>query len=353
MGPMTGGTHATGWAGISGHPGGRRWRSGIGAAGVLGGLALGLVGGPGVGMAADLPRPAPLPPPLAPPLAPPSAAPSAPPDPSPAWEQITTPAPGPARVIGKTGAGCLAGAVSLADAPPPGVVILRPARNRTWGHPDLIAFVDRLAATASALGAAPLLVGDLAQPRGGPMPQGHRSHMTGLDVDLWLGAEGAPPYTAAWIADPRPRSAVGPDGERVDDAVFSPAVRALVRAAALEDGVDRLFLNPALKRALCQDAADEAADGAADGAADWLRKVRPWWGHDSHMHIRLVCPATSPDCLPQDPIPPGPGCDASLDWWFSAEARAPKTPSSPVPSPPPRPRPIDLPSACAAVAGAP
>jgi penicillin-insensitive murein endopeptidase len=76
--------------------------------------------------------------------------------------------------------------------------------------------------------------------------------------------------------------------------------------------VDRLFVHPAVKRALCQD----------KGRGPWLQRVRPWWGHHDHFHLRLRCPPESADCKEAQPLPAGEGCDASLDWWFSEDAHA-------------------------------
>src|SRR5439155_21254326 len=66
------------------------------------------------------------------------------------------------------------------------------------------------------------------------------------------------------------------------------------------------FVNPLVKGALCAEAGDDRA---------WLRKIRPWWAHHEHFHVRLACPADSPDCERQPPLPPGDGCD-ELAWWL-------------------------------------
>src|SRR5262249_51802528 len=58
--------------------------------------------------------------------------------------------------------------------------------------------------------------------------------------------------------------------------------------------------------------------------ASWLRKLRPWWGHDDHFHVRLRCPTGDAECQVQEPIPPGDGCGADLAWWFTEEARKPQ-----------------------------
>jgi penicillin-insensitive murein endopeptidase len=124
----------------------------------------------------------------------------------------------------------------------------------------------------------------------------------------------------------------------VDPARWTARHATLIRIAAEAPGVDRLLVNPAIKLRLCQDHPGQA----------WLRRVRPWRGHDSHMHIRLRCPEGSPECRDIAPPPPGDGCDASLDWWFSPESRQPAPRRPGPPGPPPR-----LPLACAGVLSAP
>ena len=96
------------------------------------------------------------------------------------------PAAGPPQAIGAYERGCLSGAVAL-PADGPNWEVMRPSRNRAWGHPVLIALLERLAAKLPAEAGWPgFLVGDIAQPRGGPMLTGHGSHQIGLDADLWL-----------------------------------------------------------------------------------------------------------------------------------------------------------------------
>ena len=63
---------------------------------------------------------------------------------------------------------------------------MRPSRNRNWGHPDVISYIIDLSESAKKVGWKGLYIGDIAAPRGGPMPYGHQSHQTGLDVDIWL-----------------------------------------------------------------------------------------------------------------------------------------------------------------------
>ncbi len=249
------------------------------------------------------------------------------------WGAVATPAPGPVRIIGSTGLGCIAGAVELPDDGP-GWQSVRVSRNRHWGHPAMVAWVQEFAGRARAQGFPDLWIGDLSQPRGGPMTYGHASHQAGIDADIWLDVNPKPRVPAAQRENIPVVSLVLPDGSAVDPARFTDRHAALIRLAAEMPGLDRLLVNPAIKQELCRRHSGQA----------WLRRVRPWRGHDSHMHIRMSCPAGQPECRGIAPPPPGDGCDATLAWWFSPEARRP---SPRPPGPPPQ-----MPAACAAVLGA-
>ncbi|NJO54649.1 MAG: penicillin-insensitive murein endopeptidase [Bacteroidales bacterium] len=251
------------------------------------------------------------------------------------FARATSAAPMAARAIGTFSRGCLAGAKAL---PVDGETwqVMRLSRNRNWGHPALIGFLERLARKVpAAVGWPGILVGDLSQPRGGPMLTGHASHQIGLDADIWLTPM---PKTTLSLADRETMSAtnvVAADWNGVDPNAWTPQHRAFIRLVALQPEVSRVLVNPAIKKALCHEAGKDRA---------WLAKVRPWWGHNYHLHIRLRCPAGAVDCREQGAVPSGDGCDAGLAWWFSAEARSPK-PSRP--SPPLKLS--DLPPACRTV----
>ena len=64
--------------------------------------------------------------------------------------------------------------------------VMRLSRNRNWGHPEIIKAWSGLPNKAAVDWLERLLVGDMAQPRGGPMINGHWSHQVGLDADVWL-----------------------------------------------------------------------------------------------------------------------------------------------------------------------
>src|SRR6201999_2133774 len=85
-----------------------------------------------------------------------------------AFGRATTPAHLPARSIGFYSKGCLAGGEALPVTGPTWQV-MRLSRNRNWGNPVLIAFLERLAGQVPArVGWPGILLGDIAQPRGGP-----------------------------------------------------------------------------------------------------------------------------------------------------------------------------------------
>ena len=74
---------------------------------------------------------------------------------------------------------------------------------------------------------------------------------------------------------------------------------------------------PGIKQALC---------ARATGDRAWLNKVRPWWGHDAHFHVRLACPPGERLCRDQEAPPPGDGCGDDLAWWLTDEPWKPKPP---------------------------
>ena len=228
--------------------------------------------------------------------------------PSNLWSMVQNPSFGPSQAIGGTANGCLAGAAQL---PPdgPGYEVIRLSRRRYFGHSDMIDFVDGLGRRAQAAGLPMFYVGDMAQPRGGPLPFGHSSHQTGLDVDIWFTLETVPGLTSSQRETPALPSMISPDAT-VDPAHFGARQVTLLRLAAADPRVDRIFVNPVLKLAMCR-----GFGGAADGGTAWLGRLRPWWGHDDHFHVRLRCPDGSAACEAQAPIPEGDGCDAALDDW--------------------------------------
>ena len=255
--------------------------------------------------------------------------------PSNAWSRVPGPTPGPPRSIGFYANGCLAGGVAL-PVDGPGYEAIRLQRRRIFGHPDIIDFIESLGRRAQAAGLPRFRVGDVAQARGGPLPFGHASHQTGIDADIWLTFDTGPVPPPDARDFPELGSVL--DQGTIDPARFGPQQVRLLKLATEDARVERIFVNPAIKLALCRGYGGATKDGTA-----WLHSLRPWWGHDDHFHVRLRCPADSPQCEAQKPAEAGDGCDADLENWGRPSTELPKPPIVP---PAPKPKP---PAACQAV----
>jgi penicillin-insensitive murein endopeptidase len=254
--------------------------------------------------------------------------------------KVKTPAPLSARSIGFYAKGCLAGAAML-PVNGPAWQAMRLSRNRLWGHPKLISLIERLATEARAQDNwNGLLVGDLSQPRGGPMLTGHASHQIGLDADIWLTPMPVRVLTPKEREEVEATSVIQ-DRWRVNPKVWTEGHARLIRRAASYPEVARIFVHPPIKKALCE---------WAKGDRSWLAKVRPYYGHTYHFHIRMRCPRDNPGCTNQ-PVPgpvDGTGCGQELAHWLSDKPWAPAKPPSKLPKPKP-PRPLllsNLPSDC-------
>jgi penicillin-insensitive murein endopeptidase len=252
----------------------------------------------------------------------------------PAPKSTLAPVAGPLHIIGgpNTG-GCLAGAETL-PAQGPGFQTIHLDRSAFWGAPSTIAHLEQFGREAEAAGLPTLLMEDISRARGGPMPGGHVSHQIGLDADVGLDMRPRAPLSAAARTSIELRSVVRADGRDIDPAVWSPRVTTLLKMAAGLPEVDRILVNPAIKRQLCRE---------VTGDRSWLTMIRPWYGHAAHMHIRFRCPVGQADCVQAPPPPAGEGCDATLQWWFD-QLNAPPQPAKPYQPPP-------LPAACRAILG--
>jgi penicillin-insensitive murein endopeptidase len=225
---------------------------------------------------------------------------------------VTSPAPLAARAIGFYARGCLAGAVSL-PINGPDWQVMRLSRNRNWGHPRLLDFLERFANDARALDGWPgLLVGDMSQPRGGPMVTGHTSHQIGLDVDIWL-----TPMPDRVLTPQERENMIAvsmlKDPFTVDPDKWTSLHTKLIKRATSYPVVDRIFVHPAIKKVLCEQAGHDRG---------WLAKVRPWWNHYYHFHVRVTCAPESPDCEGQKPVKGDDGCGEELTDWYAKLKRA-------------------------------
>ncbi len=260
--------------------------------------------------------------------------------------KMKTPAPLSTRSIGYYAKGCLAGAKPLAiDGS--AWQAMRLSRNRNWGHPKLVALIQRLATESQKNDGWPgLLVGDISQPRGGPMLTGHASHQIGLDADIWF-----TPMPDRRLSEKEREelsaTSMLRDKFSVDPKIWTESRVRLIKRAASYPEVERVLVHPAIKKALCEGASKVGADRA------WLSKVRPYWGHHYHFHIRIGCPKDSPACKSQAPAPTGDTCGKELSDWMALLARPPKPPPAKPPPPKPPMTMAQLPNECRAVLDAP
>ena len=239
------------------------------------------------------------------------------------------------NAIGFYSRGCLAGGAQL---PVDGESwqVMRLSRNRNWGHPALVRLVQKIADKASTVGWNGLLVGDMSQPRGGPMITGHASHQIGLDADIWLTPMPDRTLSRREREEMSATNVVASNWLDVDPDRWSSRHLSIIKLAAQQPEVERIFVNAAIKKAICRE---------ASGDRSWLAKVRPMYGHNYHFHIRMGCPRGQANCREQDAPPTGEGCDASLAYWFSDAVLHPRKPKTP-----PKPRPpmtmASLPGEC-------
>ncbi len=251
--------------------------------------------------------------------------------------------------IGSYARGCGAGMVQLPESGPSWQA-MRLSRNRNWGQPEMIQFLKELSVAAQQVGWAGLYIGDISQPRGGPMTSGHASHQIGLDADVWM----LPPRRLNLSRAEREKIssiAVRSADQRSVTQNWTPAHRALLKAAASDPRVDRIFVAAAVKIEMCKTATRKDRD--------WLQRIRPVAGHDTHFHVRLKCPKGAQYCQTQKPTVKelskgGNGCDDTLMWWVTDYLNPPKTTKKPA-KPAPREKGAreftmaDLPKQCAAV----
>ena len=265
---------------------------------------------------------------------------------------VLEPTKGASAPVGSYARGCLTGAVPLPDTGPVWQV-MRLSRNRNWGHPELVDFIERFANDMhDREGWSGLLIGDMSQPRGGPMLTGHASHQIGLDVDIWFKPMPGHVLTTEERETIEPELLAEPGGTQVLPDHWNESWVRLLRRAASYPVVARIFVHPAIKKALC-------ATPEADRR--WMSKVRAYFGHNDHFHVRIHCPLGSPTCVPQADPGADDGCGPELTYWtklVSAPtpaliAKALQPPAdAPVLSAAPKPHALtlaEMPAACAGI----
>ena len=215
--------------------------------------------------------------------------------------------------IGTYGNGCIRNAYP-AKFDHPYYQVIRPQNDRFYGSSSMLSFLDNLATKTHNAGLPILLIGDISLPLGGSFARSnHASHQIGLDVDIWFRMVHKRLSTEE-LKKPWALNIVKPNFLAVNN-YYSENIYTLVKLAATDPQVDRIFINPAIKEKLCLE---------ATGDRSWLRKVRPWWGHNAHMHVRLLCPSDAKFCNNAPPIPgTGDGCGKEVTAWLD-DIRYPK-----------------------------
>ncbi len=246
--------------------------------------------------------------------------------------------------FGSYAKGCAAGAVELPETGSTWQA-MRLSRNRNWGHPQTVDFVQKLSAfAATQKGWKGLYIGDMSQPRGGPMLSGHRSHQIGLDIDIWM----LPPKSLKLSRQKRENissiSLRRANGAYVN-ANWTSQHHRIIRAAAKDKRTARIFVFPGAKVKMCND---------EKGNRRYLRKIRPWWGHHYHFHVRLKCPKGSKGCVNQAAPPKGDGCAEAQEWVdriLKPQKPVPVDPNAPKVKPKPKREYVlaDLPQQCVSV----
>ena len=262
------------------------------------------------------------------------------------WEAIKRPSNQLPESIGSYSNGCLSGAEKM-PLRGEGFQLVRTGRNRHYGSPYLVEFLKDFSNAVEENGLGRLQIGDMSMARGGPFSSGHASHQMGLDADIWFSQDkrAAERPLTAWERDNISATPIADDRKHILlKRNWDPRIPGILRIASEDPRVARIFVHPTIKRKMCDIAGNDN---------EWLRKVRPWWGHNYHFHVRLNCPPGDSSCVPQPKVS-GKPCEGGLDWWFSDEFYAilnGTAPAKPKPEKPPK-KP-EMPAQCAQVLSAP
>lgn len=217
------------------------------------------------------------------------------------------PTPGDSESLGGYSLGCLRGGKTF-KGNENGIVISQSRRGRFWGHSQLIDLLTELGEFSYQRHKKFLILGDLSLSRGGPTFGGHSSHQNGLDVDIWFEVLSKKPHWD-WIETQEMKTVLTKTGFNKD---FGKVQISILDYLSQDERVARIFVHPKIKKFLCENKKIKS---------DGLRKIRPWYGHDDHLHLRLKCSPKDKECVDQKEPEEGDGCD-QLDWWFSEEAKS-------------------------------
>jgi penicillin-insensitive murein endopeptidase len=214
--------------------------------------------------------------------------------------------------IGSYTSGCIRNSATL-SIDGDGYQVIRLGRGRYYGNPEIITYIESLSKKVKKELNGTLLIADISQQTGGPILDDHSSHQIGLDADILLWQHPIARNRTLTITEREhihPQSVLTFDEMRIDEFKWNPIHGEIIKLAASDTRVERIFINPVIKRRLCSVYPGEL----------WLGKTRPWYGHDGHFHVRLRCPEENSLCESQKPIEiSGDGCGSDLNSWFRAD----------------------------------
>lgn len=238
------------------------------------------------------------------------------------WGKISTPiSSASSQIYGSYTSGCITNAETL-PLEGAGYEVVNPYRNRYHAHPSLTRLIKTLGMWAQSNKLGKVIIGDIAQPAGGPLTGAHKSHQIGLDADIRMHLL-TPGKTIANKNNFNSTDVVTCQAQKNKFLKYKfhadrwpISSTQLLQRLASEDTVERIFVSAGIKKHLCESFPDNP---------EWLRKVRPEWGHTGHLHVRLRCPMGMPSCDGQSPVFRDPsdktevGCDGNdYKAWFQA-----------------------------------
>jgi penicillin-insensitive murein endopeptidase len=188
-----------------------------------------------------------------------------------------------------------------------GFYLLHPNTRKTYfGNNELVLMIRLLGRhTQVYVPSHRLGIGDMSAEKGGQLVR-HSSHQMGADVDI----------TYFISNDTRPKAfekLVDPKGKVNPNLMIKDQWR-LFKYAVSSQWVDRIFVHPSIKKALCQ-LAEKEGDNNSDkdmfGPNETLRRLRPESNHGDHFHLRVKMRCIKGDrrCQPMGAPPSGTGCD--------------------------------------------
>lgn len=208
-----------------------------------------------------------------------------------------------AESIGKYQKGCQTEAVSYAFGG--NVKRIFDDRDTAWGQKELIAVIEKVAKKVKEQSLGVLRLGNLSDKDGGNMHPHSVSHQLGLDADISFIVDPKSPVKGAF------KSVLDSKKKKVNRKLLTKESLLVMKLFAQEANVERLLVHPLVKKEICERLPKEK----------WMGKIRPWWKHDDHFHLRISCPKGNTECVPQNPPPDHDDCDSeAYHWWFSQEA---------------------------------